>query len=212
MATQAQANSFAADPRSFMRTAIVRWAGGAPQDQANITVAMLDDAGTGRRRTSVLGRKVDTEKFVLRQQAPGGAIPPGAPTFPAVWSGYVGGQARTANLPAAGGPGIMLTPELTGCAVICRRNADGSAQFSHYNITEGAGTVDRATMAAIAHAEYGAGETVFAKEDYRALGLHSEAVRVTVVGIRRPTGWEFWGQIREDKASGQQLREVRRLA
>ena len=76
MATQAQANSFASDPRSFMRTAIVRWAGGAPQDQANITVAMLDDAGTGRRRTSVLGRKVDAEKFVLRQQAPGAVIPP----------------------------------------------------------------------------------------------------------------------------------------
>lgn len=211
MATQAQANSFAADPRSFMRTAIVRFCGGAPQDQANITVAMETEGTTGRARS--WGRKVDVSKFTLRDQQQGHALP-GAATFPAVWSGYVGGQARTATRPAAGGPGIMLTPELTGCAVVCHHNADGSANFSHYNIlaANNPQTEDRATMAAIARAEYGGGEVVFAKEEYRALGKHSQNIRVTVVGIRRASGWEFWAQVREDKPSGQQLREVRRLA
>jgi len=214
MATQAQANAFANNPSAFLGTAIVRWAGGAPQDQQIINVAMLDDGQGRRREAGIFGGKVDASKFMLRHAFAGNAqVPGGSPTFAAVWSGYVGGQARKANLPAAGGPDIMLTPELTGCAVVCRVNPDGSAQFSHYNLAdEGANqTLDRATMNAIAEAEYGGGQNVFAKEDYRALGKRSQNVRVTVVGQRAPGGWQFWGQIREDKASGQQLRQVRRL-
>lgn len=214
MATQAQANAFANDPSTFLRTTIVRWAGGAPQDQQILNVAVLDDGQGRRREPGFFGSKVDADKLVLRHAFPGNMhVPAGTPTFPAVWSGYVGGQARSAALPAAGGPDIMLTPELTGCAVVCRANADGSATFSHYNLMdEGANqTLDRATMNAIAQAEYGGGQAVFAKEDYRALGKRTQNVRVTVVAQRRLGTWEFWGQIREDKASGQQLRQVRRL-
>ncbi len=218
MPTQAQINHFLAAPEQFMRTNAIRWQGAAPEDQAIINVAMLDDAGpaarirTGSKFLGLGNAKANAAKFGLRwDNSPLFVLPVGALTFPVQWSGYRAGQGRDADLPAVGGPSIMLTPEFTGCSAVCRTNADGSAQFSHYNMMNGAATLDDDDMRAVAQAAYGGGQTTFTKGDARAFGKQSQNVRTTVVGLRRHGRWEFWAQLREDKASGQQIRAVVRL-
>ena len=200
-----------------MRTNSIKWRGGAPENQTIIDVAMLDCAGIARIRTGSkflgLGNaKATVSKFDLRWAGnvhyP---LPAGTPTFQVQWSGYKAGQGRDANLPAAGGPDLMLTPEFTGCTAVCRTNADGSAQFSHYNLMVGANTLPDDEMRAIADAAYGGGHSTMTKGDARAHGKHTEAVCTTVVGIRRHGRWEFWAQFREGKQSGEQIRAVERL-
>jgi len=105
----------------------------------------------------------------------------------------------------------MLTPEFTGCTAVCRTNAGGDAQFSHYNLMSTADpttTLDDDSMRAVASKAYGGGHSTMTKGDVRAYGKHSEAVRATVVGYRRAGRWEFWAQLRESKASGEQIRAV----
>jgi hypothetical protein len=66
-------------------------------------------------------------------------------------------------------------------------------------------------MRAIAGAAYGGGHATMTKGDVRAYGKQSEAVKATVVGFRRHGRWEFWAQLRESKASGEQIRAVVQL-
>lgn len=214
MATLADVQSFVNNPPLYMKKNHVWWRGGAPADQAIINVAMIDYARTVRRRTSVLGRKVDGDgNFTLRHATVGSLqVPQGSPTFQAVWSGYAGGTAKDAHLPAVGGPNIMLTAQLTGCTVVCRPNPDGSADFSHYNLVIGGNTLQRDDMEAIAAAHYGGGHSTFTKEEMRDVGVHSPATMANVVGWRRNGAWEFWAQIVESKGVQTQIREVRRLA
>lgn len=218
MATQANMNAFINDPATFLKKNVVWWRGGAPEDQANIQVAMLDSGTQVRRSTSVLGRKVDGNNFELRYSQPGAInIPQGSPIFPAVWSGYAGNTAKNASLPSAGGPDIMLTAQLTGCTVVAKVHADGSADFSHYNLKVGNSTLDEADMNAIAEAHFGGGQSTLTKESMRATGKHSDAVTANVIGIRKAGRWAFYAQMVESKAVGNtgttwQIREVRKIA
>jgi hypothetical protein len=217
MPSAAQIQHFIDAPEQFMRSNSIKWRGSSPENQAVINVAMLDSAGVARVRTGsrLLGRgnvKANASRFDLRWDGnllvP---LPPGTTTFAVHWSGYRAGQGRDAHLPAAGGPDIMLTPEFTGCTAVCRTNADGSGQFSHYNMKAGASTLADDDMRAIAEAAYGGGQSTLTKGDVRAYGKRSENVCATVVGVRRHGRWEFWAQLREDKASGEQIRAVVRL-
>lgn len=217
MPSQAQINHFINNPEQFLRLNSLRWRGRAPDNQAVISVGMFDRAGTARVRTGsrLLGignAKADASMFELRW---GGDVhrpfPQGTPMFQVQWSGYKAGQGRTATLPAAGGPDIMLTPEFTGCTAVCRGNGDGSANFSHYNLMNGAATLDDADMRAIAQAEYGGGQATMTKGDMRGRSKRGGAVVATVAGVRRNGGWEFWAQFREDKPSGEQIRSVERI-
>lgn len=218
MATHADMNAFVNDPATFLKKNVVWWRGGAPEDQANIQVAMLDSSNQARRATSVLGRKVDGGNFELRNSKPGALnIPNGSPLFAAVWSGYAGNMAKTASLPSEGGPNIMLTAQLTGCTVVAKVHADGSADFSHYNLKVGANTLDEGDMNAIAEAHFGGGQSTMTKETIRAKGKHSDAVTANVVGVRKLGKWAFYVQMVESKAVGNsgttmQIREVRKLA
>jgi hypothetical protein len=217
MPSQAQINHFRTSPAQFMRTHSIKWRGGAPENQAIIDVAMVDLDGNARVRTGsrFLGwgnAKANAPKFELRWAGNvNQPLPAGTFTFQVQWSGYRAGQGRDASLPAAGGPDLMLTPEFTGCTAVCRTNADGSGQFSHYNLMNGANTLDDADMRAIADASYGGGHTTMTKGDARARGKHTEAVCTTVVGFRRNGRWEFWAQFRESKASGEQIRSVEQI-
>lgn len=213
MATVAQMNAFLNDPPTFLKKNAVWWRGSAPANQETIDVGILDHNRTIRRKTSVLSRKVDGGNFVLRHATVGNPnIAPGTPKFQAVWSGYAGSTAKSAHLPAAGGPDIMLTAQLTGCTVVCRPNGDGSADFSHYNLVVGTSTLGQADMEAIAEAHFGGGQSTLTKEEYRAVGKHSQAVKVNVVGWRNNGAWGFWAQFMEVKGTTEQIREVRRLA
>lgn len=215
-ANQHDLNTFLNDPADFLKYNEVFWLGGAPKDQAIIDVMMLDYEGPGARiRTGsrAFGKgnlKRTVPQFVLKVNDPSY----GAPIFQAHWSGYAAGLAKDAAL-ANAGPNIMLTPELTGCTVVCAVAPNGSAQFSHYNLTKAgtAETLDMAGMQLHAAQTYGPGHTTLSKEEYRAEGKHSDVVKVTVIGVR-DTGnrWSFWAQFRESKASGQQIRLVRKLA
>lgn len=213
MVSQADANSFSDNPARFMKTNLITTLGTTPVAQTVVTVAMEDvfyggEINPGRRRT-VLRTKVNTMRYQLRILKVGNAG--GAATFQALWSGYVSGGGSTASLPAAGGPNIMLTPELTGCAVVARTNPDGSADFSHYNLVDGAATLSQPDMEAIAQAQYGGGQSVLTKETYRRGNVNAFDLKCNVVGFRRNGSWEFWCQFQESKNSGLQLREVRRL-
>jgi|GEM_PF-1258546 len=217
MPSQAQIQHFIHDPEQFMRSHSIKWREAGPENQGIINVGMLDCAGMARVRTGSrflgLGNaKIDVPKFDLRQDGlVARPLPPGTQTFPVHWSGYKAGQGRDADLPAVGGPDLMQTPEFTGCTAVCRTHADGSAQFSHYNLMAGARTLDEEDMRAIAQAAYGGGHSTMTKGDMRGHNKRGGAVRATVVGVRRNRRWEFWVQYREDKASGEQIRAVERL-
>ena len=227
MPTQAIANQFTDRPGNFLKYNVVHWFGGYPPDQAVIRVAMIEGETIiggrtiGRRRTSILQRKVDTPFYYLLHAANGSAPwelirGDNPPTFDVIWSGYRAGQAVDAILPPVGGPGVMLTETLTGCSVVCSPNADGAvnARFSHYNLmNHGAGnTLERASMEAIAGAQYeGLGHRVLSKEHYNASAKHVAQCDVTVVGHRRGGRWEFWAQHLEDKPSGWQIRRVQKI-
>ena len=219
MPSQALINQFVNAPHQFMRAYLVAWRGAAPEDQQNIQVVMRN-WGTGRRRTGAVflgmgNAKETVDRFELRwADDPYNGAQPGEHQFSAVWSGYKGRQARIAQLGQAGGPSLMLTPELTGCAVVRAFADDGSARFGHYNLVKpGTDTVqdDDDMRQAIDQDFAGAAHATMTKGDYRARGKRSDAVRVTVVGHRVGTQWRFWAQYREDKPSGQQLRHVELL-
>jgi hypothetical protein len=130
-----------------------------------------------------------------------------------IWSGYKGGQGKTANLSGVG-PGIMLTPQLTGCTVVCKSGLDGTANFSHYNLKNqnSLETLDDDSMRAVAGAQYGGGHSTLTKGDYRGRAKHAGAsVTVNVVGHRDHGNWKFWAQYVEYKTSGDQIRHVELL-
>ena len=213
MASRSLNTQFCADPATFLRAHSVRWAGGGPADQKNITVVMMDDqARKARYRTSLLKVKKDAAALKwMWTENPVDQPPVGLDSFDVIWSGYKAGAVRHARLPAGmDGPNIMLTPEFSGCTAACRTNADGTAEFSHYNMkTED----DKSTLPddeVIAHAanHYGGGQSTLTKTDYRGKAVHLSdpakpelggIVNATIVGFRRSGNWEFWVQYNESK-------------
>jgi len=228
MPTPTELALLVSDPAAFMRAYAVRWAGKGPDNQAPITAALIDGTGdsqarvrTGSKFLGVGNAKADAKSFILRDtNFPHWQIDdPATLTFPAVWSGYVAGQAANAVLPNAGGANIMLTPEFTGCAAVCHTNADGSATFSHYNLLKenGKETLDIAQMRAAAEGTYDNGFILMTKESQRGFAkVATNGVRSTVIGFRRHGFWEFWVQHRESKpvdanTTRIQVRAVQRL-
>lgn len=227
MPTQAELDLLLSDPETFLKQHAIRWAGKGPDTQQNITAAIIDGNGDAQARirtgSKFLGfgnAKASVTSFILRDTAyASGQLGPGTLQFPAVWSGYAAGQARDADLPTAGGPDIMLTPEFTGCAAVCTVKADGSAKFSHYNLLQPgkAETLDALRMRARAEDTYDNGFHIMTKETQREYGKAPvAAMRSTAIGFRRHGHWEFWVQHREVKAVGStgntmQIRAVIRL-
>lgn len=228
MPTQDQLNLLINDPAAFLRAYAVKWAGKGPANQGPITAALCDGTGesqarvrTGSKLVGLGNAKADVQTFILRDtNFPHWQIADAATlTFPAVWSGYVAGQAANAVLPNAGGANIMLTPEFTGCTAVCHTNADGSANFSHYNLLKenGKETLDVAQMRAVADETYANGCILMTKESQRSYAkVATNGVRSTVIGFRRNGRWEFWVQHRESKpvdsnTSSIQIRAVLQL-
>jgi len=227
MPSQAELDLLLSNPEAFLKQHAIRWAGKGPDTQQNITAAIIDAAGdsqarvrTGSKFLGLGNAKANVSSFMLRDAAHASQLDaPGTLQFPAVWSGYAAGEARDANLPTVGGPGIMFTPEFTGCAAVCTVNPDGSAMFSHYNLLkEGkAETLDAMQMRARAEETYDNGYHIMTKETQRAQGkAATPGMRSTVIGFRRHGHWEFWVQHREVKAIGTsgntiQIRSVVRL-
>ena len=228
MPSQAELDLLLNNPEAFLRQHALRWAGKGPDTQQVITAALIDASGdsqarirTGSKFLGLGNAKANVSSFMLRDAAhAGGHLGiPGTLQFPAVWSGYAAGEARDANLPNAGGPDIMFTPEFTGCAAVCTVNHDGSAMFSHYNLLQPgkAETLDAVQMRARAEETYDNGFAIMTKETQRAQGKATvPGMRSTVVGFRNHGRWEFWVQHREVKAVGNtgntiQIRSVLRL-
>lgn len=228
MPTQTQLDLLLNDPAAFLRIYAVKWAGKGPANQGPITAALCDGTGESQARirtgSKFLGKgnaKANAQSFILRDTnfAHWQIADPGTLTFPAVWSGYVAGQAANAVLPNAGGSNIMLTPEFTGCTAVCHTNADGSATFSHYNLLKenGKETLDAAQMRAVAEGSYANGFILMTKESQRSHAkVATNGMRSTVIGFRQHGFWEFWVQHRETKAvdantSSIQVRAVQRL-
>jgi len=216
MPSQAELDLLLSDPEAFLRQHAIRWAGKGPDTQQNITAAIIDAGGDSQARvrtgSQFLGfgnAKANVSSFILRDTAfaNGQTGAPGTLQFLAVWSGYAAGQARDADLPTAGGPNIMLTPEFTGCTAVCTVNPDGSAKFSHYNLLQPgkAETLDSIQMRARAEETYDNGYHIMTKETQRSHGKAAvPGMRSTAVGFRRHGRWEFWVQHREVKALGNQ--------
>jgi hypothetical protein len=137
----------------------------------------------------------------------------GAERFQAVWGGYEAGGKVECRL-GAGGADIMLTPELTGCAIAWAAQPDGSARFSHYNLKQETRTLDAPGMVGAAREDYrGVGNVgVMTKEHYHGKARHNRAMmHANVVGWRNGGQWEFWIQYVENKQDVQQIRGVEKL-
>lgn len=217
----ADLQDFLNNPPKFMRNNHVRYCGVYPQ-QAGVSHAfvLLRVAGAARRKRLFLGMdtgKTDAGVFEIRV-ATGGNISPGAVnlgTFNAIWSGYQARAAVRCDLTPQG-DGIMLTPELTGCTVVCAPQPSGDAAFSHYNLrdpNDDSRTMDAAGVLAYASADYqGSDYGVLPKEAYyaKAPGAGSRP-RATVIGWRSGGQWTFWTQYVEEKGGVFQIRDVQQL-
>lgn len=237
----AAVDDFLNDPPAFLRRNLVRYVGARPSTQggAEYRFLLIPLAKPGRRRSGVfLGmsiNKANADAYEIRHAGsllPGDARGAGGQPFTAVWGGFVAGGKVQVDLKTTGAD-IMLTPELTGCAVAFASHVNG-ARFSHYNLLEDTRTIDRAGMQKEAGADYGsAAHGLLTKEDYydkssadmreegqigavgkivRKLAPRSHAgPRASVIGWRRGAHWSFWVQYTDMKGAAQQILGVEEI-
>jgi hypothetical protein len=217
--------NFLSNPPRFMRNNHVRYCGQSPpRGGESYEFALLRIGAAGARKQRVflglsLG-KADAGVFEIRLASGGNVAGKGEHlgTFRAVWSGYqAGGTARCALV--GWGEDIMLTPELTGCSVVCAPQPNGGAYFSHYNLRDPANNarkMDVAGMEAQALTDYPSNthgvlskETYYAKAKAGAPG--AKFARATVIGWRTGGEWTFWTQYVEEKSGAFQKRDVQQL-
>lgn len=212
---------FLRNPPRFMRNNHVRYCGVYPEGAGGTHkfVLLRIGASHARRRRVLFGMdldKTDAGEFQIRI-ATNGNYPYGAEllgTFDAVWSGYAPRAAVRCAL-VGWGADIMLTPELTGCTVVCAPQPNGGAYFSHYNLRYLHD--DRTLMArdAIHQAaiDYpGSEHGVLPKEAYEARRKwRGSRARATVIGWRQGGAWTFWTQYVEEHDGKFHIRDVQQL-
>lgn len=218
----AELQDFLSNPPKFMRNNHVRYCGVYPPHPGVSCSFVLLRVGNGaaRKKRVFLGMelgKADAGVFEIRI-AVGGNISSAAQNlgnFNAIWSGYKAKGAFRCDLTDQGDD-IMLTPELTGCTVVCAPRPNGGAAFSHYNMRDPADdnrTMDAAGVLDQAAKDYAGDEYgVLPKEAYyvKAPGADSRP-RATVIGWRTGGEWTFWTQYVEEKNGVFQIRDVQRL-
>jgi hypothetical protein len=220
---------FTANPPAYMEQHHLRYRGGGPSTQggtkAKFGLVPIDKACRYRTGSVFLGAGNKKEDGACEHVRWQGAnhhelANPGVGYFDAWWSGYKGGLAIHCDLPSAGGPDIMLTPELTGCTVVWVVKGDGSARFSHYNLKDGGGklTLDDTSMIARAREDYddNANMGSLSKGYYYGLAKHEQpsggyAATGSILGWRQGGRWSFWAQFIEDKNGVSQIRKVQEL-
>jgi hypothetical protein len=214
-------NDFLNNPPEFMRRNHVVFTGqsGAALAGRSHTFSFIAMERLARYRSSIFlgigGAKRNAGAFTIRASDAGHAdlSLPGAETFAAIWSGFVAGGKVKCDLENTG-PDIMLTPQLSGCAVAFSAQSNGQASFSHYNNKTGSATQDAAAMAQHAYGDYplDPGLGLLTKEAYRNRGKDaSRPLLVTALGWRKEGVWTFWAQYTEIKGGVHQIRGVERL-
>ncbi|HEL4110976.1 TPA: hypothetical protein UM343_001103 [Stenotrophomonas maltophilia] len=222
MPSQALISQFRIRPEHVMRSHVVRWSGDAPEESRVIDVALLDSETSGNARVErsagPMKMKVDAKRFELRWQESRLNPPrPGSYFFSVYWSGFRASAGCSILLPPSGGPDMMLTPELSGCAVAFSEKPGGCTLFSHYNLKDGSRTLDRTGMLAAATSEHGEDVCLLSKEEMRRQGKRSThetfptAVLATIVGTRTDRRWSFWVQYREIDGDTQHIRSVEQM-
>lgn len=216
---------FLANPPAFLRRNHVTFVGIMPPASGAYRFILLAVDAPARRRGAVfLGMsigKADAGVYQIRYADARNQDPQrlsDGELFDATWSGFAAGGKAEARLDGAG-PGIMLTPELTGCTVAFAAQRDGSARFSHYNIKDGAQTLAAADIVGIARRDYRtAGDVgIYTKEHYRSRGTYEmpggqrSRPAANVVGWRTDGRWTFWMQYTDLKGEKRQILSVRQL-
>ena len=236
-------DDFLSNPPLFMRRNHVAFKGEMPAGPGVHAFLLLPLASGARTRSGVfLGKstgKADAGAWEIRFRDARMLDPQrraAGMEFTAHWGGFVAGGKVEYALDG-GGPDIMLTPELTGCAIAFSAGAEGHARFSHYNMKDGTRTLGAAGMLDAARDDY-AGDGAFGlltKEDYHGMSgadmrdarqvhpLERLARRVlpanrrtrptaNVVGWRQGGRWHFWTQYTDMKGTVAQILDVRQLA
>jgi hypothetical protein len=223
-------DQFLADAPQFLRNNHVQYKGQNPPTAGRYWFLLIPVQGGARRRLGVfLGKsigKADAGAYEIRYRdasyLSADARRDGMP-FEAQWSGYLAGGKAQCTLDSTG-PGIMLTPELTGCAIAFSASPDGQARFSHYNLRTGNRTIAAAGMLDEARDDYaGARFGVLTKEQYYgkstadmseaggAARAHARA-SANIIGWRKGGQWTFWSQYTDMKGQVRQILDVRQLA
>lgn len=223
-------DQFLADAPQFLRNNHVQFKGQSPPAAGRYWFLLIPVQSGARRRFGVfLGKsigKADAGAYEIRyrdaQFLSADARRDGM-EFEAQWSGYVAGGKAQCALDSTG-PDIMLTPELTGCAIAFAATPDGRARFSHYNLKDESRTLDGVGMASAARSDYaGAQFGVLTKEQYYAKSTADmsegggAAVRpharasANIIGWRKGGQWTFWSQYTDMKGQVRQILDVRKL-
>ncbi len=200
-------NQLQTGTEAFLSRYVVRIFG----DPTNSYVAnyRIEDAGNSFRPGSVLGthNMHATQKFDI-QAGVGLAVgghPPTSVWFPAhsvkMWSVSSLHAITPYTLPVLGGPSLMVTGQLSGCAFAIHDNGDGSLVVAHIrpdvNVS---GDVLHQTLNATAY-----WDVVYGRGDYSALRAAS------IVGTRTGGQWHVWAQ-KQDRTTGDySIRKVKRL-
>jgi hypothetical protein len=190
---------------AFLNHYVVRIFG----DPTNSYVAnyRLEDAGNSFRPGSVLGthNMHATQKFNIQAGVGVGGNPVNSVWFTAhsvkMWSIGNLHAITPYTLPVAGGPSLMVTGQLSGCAFAIHDNGDGSLVVAHIqpDVNVSGDVLDR-TLSAIPY-----WNVVYGRGDYSALRAAS------IVGSRNAGRWSIWAQ-KQDRTTGDySIRKVKRL-
>jgi hypothetical protein len=167
----------------------------------------IEDGGASQRPGTVLRTHSmqATQMFQVRARGSAFGNPAGSVWFNAhsvkMFDSNQLANIGTYTLPVAGGPDLMLTGQLSGCAFAIQDNGDGSLVVAHIQPGQ---HVDAVTLQRTLQNTPG-WTTVYGREDYGQDRVAS------IVGGRVNGRWRIWVQ-KQDRTSGDyQIRSVKQL-
>lgn len=195
-------------PETFLRKYPVRIFGD-PTGSHVATYRIEEDAGGSHRPGSRLGtlRMHATQLFLIKSQGAVIGNPAGSVWFQAhsvkMFSASDPTAIGTYTLPAAGGPNLMVTGQLSGCAFAIHDNGGGSYEVAHIQPHAASGNTSDVLHDTLNHTGYW--NVVYGRRDYDARRAAS------IVGVRQAGQWRIYAQ-KQDRTTGDySVRKLKRL-
>lgn len=147
-----------------------------------------------------------TQSFQIRARGSALGNPPNSVWFDAhsvkMFDNHRPSDSGIYTLPVTGGPNLMLTGQLSGCAFAIEDKGDGSLVVAHIRPTPQG--LDAATLQSALQQSPG-WTTVYGRDDYSAMRV------VSIVGVRVSGRWHIWAQKQDGTTGDYQIRSVKQL-
>lgn len=194
-------------PETFLRKYPVRIFG--DPTGSHVAHYRLEDGGASQRPGSRLGtlRMHATQLFEIRSRGAAFGNPAGSVWFQAhsvkMFSSSDPNAIGTYTLPAAGGPDLMVTGQLSGCAFAIHDNGGGSFVVAHIRPHDASGNTAEVLHGTLRNTGYW--NIVYGRGDY------SRDRRASIIGVRRAGQWHIYAQKQDGTTGDYSVRKVKQL-